>query len=80
MEATAGIDFYIALLGGKVIIQLPGEQKLKLKVKPSTQGGAKVHLCGKGYDRDDNTFGGLITTYNVELPDHLTNRQEELIK
>ncbi|WP_315581538.1 DnaJ domain-containing protein [Prevotella jejuni] len=80
MEATVGIDLYTALLGGEVIIQLSGGQKLKLKVKPLTQGGTKVRLRGKGYDRGNGTFGDLIITYNVKLPDHLTDRQKELIE
>ena len=65
MEATVGIDLYTALLGGEVIIQLSG---------------TKVRLRGKGYDRGDGTFGDLIITYNVKLPDHLTDHQKELIE
>ena len=80
MEANVGIDLYTALLGGEVVIQLSGGQKVKLKVKPLTQGGTKVRLRGKGYDRGDGTFGDLIITYNVKLPDHLTDRQKELIE
>ena len=80
MEANVGIDLYTALLGGEIIIQLSSGQKLKLKVKPLTQGGTKVRLRGKGYDRGDGTFGDLIITYNVKLPDHLTDHQKELIE
>ena len=76
MEANVGIDLYTALLGGEIIIQLSGGQKVKLKVKPLTQGGTKVRLRGKGYDRGDGTFGDLIITYNVKLPDHLTDHQK----
>lgn len=79
MEATVGIDMYTALLGGEVVIQLSTGQKLKLKVKPLTQGGTKVRLRGKGYDRGDGTFGDLIITYNVKLPDHLSDHQKELL-
>jgi len=80
MEATIGIDMYTALLGGEVVIQLSTGQKLKLKVKPLTQGGTKVRLRGKGYDRGDGTFGDLIITYNVKLPDHLSDHQKELLE
>lgn len=80
MEATVGIDMYTALLGGEVVIQLSTGQKLKLKVKPLTQGGTKVRLRGKGYDRGDGTFGDLIITYNVKLPDHLSDHQKELLE
>lgn len=80
MEATVGIDMYTALLGGEVVIQLSTGQKLKLKVKPLTQGGTKVRLRGKGYNRGDGTFGDLIITYNVKLPDHLSDHQKELLE
>ena len=80
MEATVGIDMYTALLGGEVVIQLSTGQKLKLKEKPLTQGGTKVRLRGKGYDRGDGTFGDLIITYNVKLPDHLSDHQKELLE
>ena len=80
MEATVGIDMYTALLGGEVVIQLSTGQKLKLKVKPLTQGGTKVRLRGKGYDRGDGTFGDLIITYNVQLPDHLSDHQKDLLE
>ncbi len=80
MQANVGIDLYTALLGGEVVIQLSSGQKIKLKVKPLTQGGTKVRLRGKGYDRGDGTFGDLIITYNVKLPDHLTDRQKQLVE
>lgn len=79
MNAKVNLDLYTALLGGQIIIQLSNGEKLKLKVKPETQNGAKVRVRGKGYDRGDGTFGDLIITYNVVLPTHLTERQKELL-
>lgn len=80
MNATVSIDLYTALLGGEVIIQLKDGTKLKMKIKPETQNGAKVRLRGKGYDRGDGTFGDLIITYNVKLPTNLTEHQKELLR
>ena len=74
------IDLYCALLGGEVIIQLNNGSKIKLKVKPGTQPGTKVRIRGKGYDRGDGTMGDLIITYNVRLPENLTERQKELLR
>ena len=71
---------YSALLGGEVIIQLSNGSKIKLKVKPGTQPGTKVRIRGKGYDRGDGSMGDLIITYNVSLPEHLTERQKELLR
>lgn len=80
MNANVNIDLYTALLGGEVIIQLSSGQKIRLKVKPETQPGTKVRLRGKGYDRGDGTFGDLIITYNVKLPENLSERQKELLR
>lgn len=80
MNARVNIDFYTAILGGEVIIQLGNGQKVKLKVKPETQNGTKVRLRGKGYDRGDGTMGDLIITYNVTLPTNLTEHQKELLQ
>ena len=80
MNANVSIDLYTALLGGEIIVTLSNGQKLKLKIKPETQPGTKVRLCGKGYDRGDGTFGDLIITYQIKLPENLSERQKELLR
>lgn len=80
MNATVSIDLYTALLGGEVIITLSNGSKVKMKIKPETQPGTKVRLRGKGYDRGDGTFGDLIITYQVKLPQNLSERQKELLR
>jgi len=79
MNIVVTIDLYTALLGGEIILQTQGG-KLKLRVKPETQNGAKVRLRGKGYGRADGTYGDLIVTYAVKLPTNLTERQKELLR
>lgn len=78
-EATVNIDMYTALLGGDILLQTQGS-KLKLKVKPCTQNGAKIRLRGKGYQKPDGTYGNLIITYNVKMPPTLTEHQKELLQ
>ena len=73
-QATVSLDMYTALLGGEVIVGLPGGQKLKLKVKEGTQPGTKVRLRGKGQGGAD-----LIITYQVQLPTRLTEQQKSLL-
>jgi curved DNA-binding protein len=75
------IDLYTALLGGDVTLDtLDG--KVKLKVKPETQNGAKSRLKGKGFPvyKQDGSFGDLIITFNVKLPTNLTEEQKELFR
>ena len=80
MHASLNIDLYTALLGGEVVLQLKGGQRIKLKVKPETQNGTKVRLRGKGYDRGDGTMGDMIITYNVTLPTNLNDKQKQLLR
>ncbi len=79
INATVDIDLFTALLGGDIILQTR-EGKLKLRVKPCTQNGAKVRLRGKGYDKGDGTYGDLILTYNIKMPTNLTDRQRDLVE
>lgn len=80
MHASLNIDLYTALLGGEVVLQLKGGQRIKLRVKPETQNGTKVRLRGKGYDRGDGTMGDMIITYNVTLPTNLNDKQKQLLR
>ncbi len=76
---TEDIDLYTALLGGeKTVDTLDG--KIKLKVNPLTQNGTKVRLKGKGFPvyKKENEHGDLYITWNVKLPNNLTEKQKEL--
>ncbi|NDC41996.1 MAG: J domain-containing protein [Chitinophagia bacterium] len=75
------IDLYTAVLGGEVIVTTP-TSKLKLKVQPETQNGAKARLKGKGVPvyKTDNDAGDLIVTYQVKLPVHLSTREKTLFE
>ncbi len=73
------IDLYTALLGGETTIEtLKG--KVKLKVNPETQFGAKVRLKGKGFPiyKKEGESGDLYITYEIKLPTHLTEKQKAL--
>ncbi len=79
LYTTVNIDLYTAVLGGEVTVDtLSG--KVKLKVKPETQNGAKTKLKGKGFPlyKREGEFGDLILTYNVTIPTDLTQQQKDL--
>ncbi len=76
---TANIDLYTALLGGeKTIDTLSG--KVKLTVKPETQAGIKIRLKGKGFPvyKKEGEHGDLYITYQVQLPEKLTEKEKAL--
>jgi curved DNA-binding protein len=79
LYTTVDLDLYTAVLGGELTIDtLNG--KVKLKVKPETQNGAKIKLKGKGFPvyKDEGQFGDLFVTYSINIPTNLTEKQRKL--
>ncbi len=75
------LDLYKAVLGGELIVNtLAG--KVKLKVKPETQNGTKVKLKGKGLPvyKKDGSFGDLVVTYSIKIPQNLSKKEKELFR
>ncbi|SUJ17603.1 Curved DNA-binding protein [Sphingobacterium spiritivorum] len=75
------IDLYTAVLGGEATLDTFGG-KVKLKIKPETQNGAKMRLKGKGFPiyRKDDQFGDLYVTINVQIPTQLSEEEKALFK
>ena len=81
LYVTAPLDLYTAILGGEQMVDTM-DGKVKLKVKPGTQNGAKVRLRGKGFPvyKEEGKFGDLIVTYSVQIPTNLTEKQKAFFK
>jgi curved DNA-binding protein len=79
LYASATIDLYTAILGGEITIDT-FDGKAKLTVKPGTQNGTKVKLKGKGFPiyKKEGEFGDLYITYQVQIPENLTEKEKEL--
>lgn len=75
------IDLYTAILGGEITVNT-FTGKVKLKVKPGTQSGAQVKLKGKGFPKykKENQFGDLYITYQVKIPENLSDKEKSLFK
>tara|TARA_R110001583_G_scaffold123082_1_gene274444 strand:+ start:66164 stop:67060 length:897 start_codon:yes stop_codon:yes gene_type:complete len=80
LYATVDLDLYKALLGGEVTVDT-FNGKVKLIVKPETQNGTKVKLKGKGFPiyKNENAFGDLYITYQVIIPQNLSEEEQKLI-
>jgi curved DNA-binding protein len=76
---TAELDLYTAVLGGEITLDTLGG-KVKLKVNPETQNGAKIRLKGKGFPvyKKEGQFGDLYVTFSVKIPTNLTEKQKAL--
>lgn len=81
LKTKISIDLYTAVLGGDVKVStLDGS--VSLKVKPGTQNGTTVRLKGKGFPiyKKDGQYGDLFVTYEVKLPENLTEKQKDLFE
>lgn len=78
---TMDLDLYTAILGGEITISV-FDGKVKLKIKPETQNGAKVKLKGKGFPvyKKEGQFGDLYITYQIKTPTNLTSKEKELFR
>jgi curved DNA-binding protein len=80
LYTTINLDLYTAVLGGEVTVDILDGGKIKLKVKPETQNGTKTRLKGKGFPvyKQEGASGDLYVTYNILIPQNLTQKQKEL--
>lgn len=79
LQTTVDIDLYTALLGGEILVDT-FDGKVKVKIAPETQSGAKAKLKGKGFPvyKQEKKFGDLYLIYQVQLPKNLTAQEKEL--
>ncbi len=75
------VDLYTAILGGEITVDTMNG-KVKLKVKPETQNGARVKLKGKGFPifKKEGQYGNLFITYSIEMPKNLSKKQKDLFE
>ena len=75
------VSVYRALLGGEQTVDtLSGPVKIKLK--PETPNGTRLRLRGKGFPiyKKDGQFGDLYLRLSLTLPQHLTEKEIDLIQ
>ncbi|RZK19663.1 MAG: J domain-containing protein [Hymenobacter sp.] len=75
------VSLYRALLGGSQTVEtLSGT--VKINIKPESASNTRLRLRGKGFPvyREEGKFGDLYLRLNVELPQHLTDSEKDLIK
>lgn len=79
LYVTEDIDLYTAVLGGEITLDTING-KIKLKVKPETQNGARTRIKGKGFPlyKKEGQFGDLYITYNISTPVNLSEKEKEL--
>jgi len=73
------INLAQALLGTRLRVRTLDGKKIVLKVPPGTQPGRKFRIKGQGLERGGRR-GDQIVAVKVELPERLTDEQQELAR
>lgn len=81
LHVNVDLPLYTAILGGELVVDTMSG-KVKLKVAPETQNGAKVRLKGKGFPvyKKEGRFGDLYVTYDIKMPANLSDKEKELFE
>ncbi len=79
IHLTETIGMFDAVFGTEVHVPTPYGQHLKLSVSAGTQPGKKLRLKNQGVKTDDGQ-GDLYVEIDVDIPDTLSNRQQEILR
>jgi molecular chaperone DnaJ len=75
------LSFAEATLGTKIIVDLPDDTSVTVKVDPGTQPGSVIRLRGKGVPRlDRRARGDLHVVLQVTVPKKLSRRARKLLQ
>ncbi|MFP4687626.1 MAG: DnaJ domain-containing protein [bacterium] len=69
------IPFKLAALGGKLTVNTPSGEKVKVKIKPGTQPGTQLKIPGRGGSGRD-----LLVELDVKIPTNLNERQKKVVR
>ncbi|PUZ20959.1 curved DNA-binding protein [Chitinophaga costaii] len=81
IHTEAAVDLYVAVLGGKSQVALPGGA-ISMTIPEGTDSGKIFRLKGKGMPdyHHPNQVGDLYIKVMVHIPTHLTDKEKALFK
>ncbi|HKO15456.1 MAG TPA: J domain-containing protein [Gemmatimonadaceae bacterium] len=77
--APVPINIAQATLGSKINVRTLDGKKVALKIPPGTANGKRFRVRGLGIDRDGQK-GDLIVQVDVQVPEKLTEEQEQMMR
>ena len=75
------VDLYTAILGGKTQVKTL-KNKVTVNIAKGTQNGKELRLRGLGMPvyAKKNEYGDMLVKVEIVLPEHLNERETELMK
>ena len=80
ITVTVPVTFAEAALGGEISVPTPRGGSVVVKVPEGTTSGRTMRVRGKGIKRKDGSFGDLLVTVDVAVPQRLTGEQREVLE
>ncbi len=78
---TKEISFSEAALGTALLVEIPGSETTKTKVRPGIQSGSKLRLPGMGaYLPKKDQRGDLVVTVTVKTPEVLSEQERKILE
>ncbi len=76
---TIDVDAIDAMVGARIELEAPGDQRLDLAIPAGTQHGDKLRIKGQGI-QNENAPGDIIAEVRIVIPTMLTKAQVEALK
>jgi molecular chaperone DnaJ len=80
LTVTVPVTFAEAALGADIAVPAPGGGTVKLKIPAGTANGRTFRVRGRGVRRRDATYGDLLVTVEVAVPQNLTGKASQALK
>jgi curved DNA-binding protein len=82
LYADQNVSLFTAVLGGEIPVSTPAGRTVMLRIPPETQNGQTFRLRGRGMPKlsDASQRGDLYVKVEVQLPQNLSEREQELFQ
>jgi molecular chaperone DnaJ len=74
LTVTVPVTFPEAALGAEIKVPSHRGMPVSVRIPPGTPNGRTFRVRGKGVRRPDSTYGDLLVTVNVQVPDKLSGQ------
>ena len=78
--AKVPINVAQATLGSRIQVRTLDDRRVALRIPPGTPSGKRFRVRGQGIARDGSERGDMIVEVSIDVPEKLTERQEQLMK
>jgi molecular chaperone DnaJ len=79
LTVTVPVTYPEAVLGSEIKVPSPRGAPVSLRIPPGTPNGRTFRVRGKGARRPDGTYGDLLVTVAVEVPQKLTGAARDAL-